>query len=331
MSYTEEIKQMLNDVRLAEKEFPYIEVKESLQDVKKLGETFSAIYNSALYFDKPFAYMIWGVENNTWKVKGTKFDIHKDGILNQILKACNIKPEIHAETLEIDRKRIFAVRIKPIIGQILSINNVAYIRNESHNSKLLDYPEILNRIISRAKDWSAESEKLFSINMIDSTAYDYLFEMYFSLERNITGDKSISKINFLNKLGLLNEKQLPNNTCILFLGKAEILEKYFPDKVKIAWKYKDDKNDIEERLHLEESRQPFILLIPRVLDEINRFNTPITELSLFRKDIRQYDRKILEEALINAVVHRDWTINLWIEILQTPDTLEIKSDCLELI
>lgn len=320
-----DLQQIIDEVRSNKGELPYVEIKMSNNDVKKIGETLSAIYNSALYFEKPFAYMIWGYEDDTWKVKGTTFDIHKDGKLNQILGALNIKPDIYTETQIVDGKKIFILQIKPIKGQILAVNKAAYIRLDSHNSVLFNYPDILRKITTNAEDWSAKSDSDFTLDMIDEDAYKYLFEKYFSLSKNVKADQSISKVNLLNKLGLLKSKQEPNNSCIIFLGKTEVLEQYFPEKAKITWKYKDDKNSIEERLDIDEVRRPFILLIPRILDEINRFNTTITELNLFRSDIRQYDRNILEEALINAVVHRDWTINLWIEVLQTPDSLEIRN------
>ena len=37
-----------------------------------------------------------------------------------------------------------------------------------------------------------------------------------------------------------------NNTCILFLWKTEISDKYIKERNKISWKYVDSKNDIEE-------------------------------------------------------------------------------------
>jgi predicted HTH transcriptional regulator len=51
----------------------------------------------------------------------------------------------------------------------------------------------------------------------------------------------------------------------------------------------------------------------------------LQDIDLFRNDITQYDQKVIEEMIVNAVVHRDWDINLWIEVVQTPISLEIRN------
>ena len=93
----------------------------------------------------------------------------------------------------------------------------------------------------------------------------------------------------------------------------------FSDRGQITWRYEDRNNGIVER---KTWTVPLILHFDSVIDEIQRFNTPIVDTTLFRKDLRQYEYKALRELLFNAVVHRDWTINQWIEIVQTPKSIK---------
>ena len=97
------------------------------------------------------------------------------------------------------------------------------------------------------------------------------------------------------------------------------------DKNKISWVYRDELNDIEERLNIDEVRKPFILLLPEIQKNIQRFNTYLKDLDLFREDIRQYDEKAVEELLVNSIAHRNWEIPLWIEVVQTPNKLEVRN------
>src|SRR3989338_2040686 len=79
------------------------------------------------------------------------------------------------------------------------------------------------------------------------------------------------------------------------------------------------------RLSVEEEDAPFIVGIQNILDRINKFNTTLQDIDLFRKDVFQYDAKVVEEMIVNSVAHRDWTTSLWIEVVQTPVSLEIRN------
>jgi len=93
----------------------------------------------------------------------------------------------------------------------------------------------------------------------------------------------------------------------------------FSDKGQITRKYEDIKNNIVER---RTWTIPFILHFDEVIAEIQRFSTTITETTLFRKDLKKYEIKALRELLFNSIVHKDWTINQWVEIIQTPQSIK---------
>ena len=305
-------------------ELSYIEVKDSLLDVKKISETMSAIYNSALYLNKNECYIIWGLSDGNWEYTNTSFDINKDGILNQIIKSFNIKPEIITEEIFIKDKRIFVLKILTIQGQILSASNVAYIRIDSHNSKLLDYPGHLKKISSYVFDWTSEYAESSSLAGLDEQAITLLKKKLSEIEKDAKW-LSFDNETLLKKLYLCNEKLELNRTALLFLCKYDYVIKFLnPDICYITWKYKDQEHSIEERTP-EPLTVPFLITVYRAEDFINRFNTTLKDLDLFRPDIRQYDHSAIEELLINSFAHRDWSINLWNEIIQTAQALEIRN------
>lgn len=55
-------------------ECEWIEYKESYFDKDGIGEYISALSNSAAMIGEDYAYLIWGIENKTRKIKGTTFD-----------------------------------------------------------------------------------------------------------------------------------------------------------------------------------------------------------------------------------------------------------------
>jgi len=322
-----EVEDILNLLR-EKNELSYVEAKDSLADKNKIGETISALCNSASYHDQEYAYMIWGLENGTWIEKGTEFDLEKciQGgafIYPQIVSAFNYRPIMKCKEFLINGKRLFVLRIKNAGSNPLYFNKVAQIRIDEYNDELIDHPEILKYIINKDIDWSSQVPEGSELDWIDEKSYDSLSEKYFDIKEN--KNKHLNKVQLLNALSLLDKNNKPNNTCLLFIGKKEIIDKVFGGKNKITWVYRDELNDIEERVSADDQSRPLILGLYEILNKINKFNVTLRDLDLFRNDVLQYDEKAIEEMLVNAVAHRDWNIDLWIEVVQTPVSLEIRN------
>lgn len=319
-------------------ELTYIECKENLPDKNKIGETLSGLSNSASYENEKYGYMIWGLKDKDFEIVGTVFDLvsaseskgHK--IYPSIIKAFggNI-PEIDLWDFLLNNKRIHVVRIKNCENKPVAFNGIAFIRlgtNDPYSDKLLEHPTMLEKIINKhlnESDWSTDTTASSNINMIDDEAYKYLFDFYYNLDKNKHKDKTYNKTQFLNMMGLLDKDKKPNNSCLVFLGKYDLL----PDSLKIIrkidYKYKDDNGKTLYSLKEEKITEPFILLRRSILSTINERNFNLPEIDLFDTNIQQYDINAIDELLINSIVHRDWRINLWIEIIHTPKSLKIKN------
>lgn len=55
----------------------WIEFKHNNCDPKMVGEDISALANSAVIADRSYAYMIWGIDDNTHEIIGTKVNLKK--------------------------------------------------------------------------------------------------------------------------------------------------------------------------------------------------------------------------------------------------------------
>jgi ATP-dependent DNA helicase RecG len=296
-------------------------------DFRELGKYFSALSNEANLKEKYNAWLIFGVNKNQ-KIIGTNFRKDRE-------KLHSLKHEISKETtnnlsfieiheVQTEKGRVIMFEI-PTAPQGIPIAFKGHYYARDGESIVPLNIEKTERIRSNSKmiDWSAQAYPEAIYEDLDSKAINFLREKLAKIKNN-TEYKTIKLKNLLNRIGLLTNGKI-NNTCLLFLGKPEITNKYLFDKNKISWKYIDEKNSIEERLNIDQQIQPFILLIPEIQKNIHRFNTYLKDLDLFREDIRQYDEKAVEEILINAVVHRDWNIDLWIEVVQTPISLTVRN------
>jgi ATP-dependent DNA helicase RecG len=54
------------------RETEWLEFKTNNEDPREIGEYVSALANAAAYSGKAFAYLIWGIEDGTHRVVGTR-------------------------------------------------------------------------------------------------------------------------------------------------------------------------------------------------------------------------------------------------------------------
>lgn len=71
VKYTKLLRQQTAQYR---KENRFLEFKSNYQDAEKLGRTISALSNGACLEKEDFAYIYFGVDDETLEVKGTTFD-----------------------------------------------------------------------------------------------------------------------------------------------------------------------------------------------------------------------------------------------------------------
>lgn len=64
---------LLQELLAYPKESEWLEFKHNNEDPKMIGERISALANSACLLDKPYGYLVWGIEDETHQVVGTDF------------------------------------------------------------------------------------------------------------------------------------------------------------------------------------------------------------------------------------------------------------------
>ncbi|GEM_PF-1084434 len=322
-----EIKEIIEVLRRNDDELPWIEVKLSVIDKDYIGKTISALSNSAKYHEKPYGYLIWGIENKTWQTKGTsvKIETYKDksGFIYPQIQGHLNKKITSTYSLPFEGENIFVLRVKNCSEEPVTYKKIPYIRIGERNDLLMSNPSMLEKVIRKTSDWGERSINDSTLEDIDPEALLLLREKYFNIESN--KGKKLSNEQLLNALSLLDKNGRPNNNCLILLGKPDVLQSKYSNRSRMTWVYRDELNEIEQRLTNEQEQGPLLLKLYLVLENIQKFNTILQDTDLFRTTIPQYDMKGVEEILINAIVHRDWEDQLWIEIIQTPNSLEIRN------
>lgn len=207
----EEAIKLINDLRRISSEVEWVEFKLNHQAPDKIGEYVSALANSACLHQRSEAYLIFGIEDETHKVVGTKYAPEKTkGKGAEDLEPWlhrNLKPKIDFKIQEVQHPdgRIVIFFIQPAFAGPVKFNNKAWIRIGSIKKPLDEFPEKEAIIWERRTPFE---DKLAKENISESDAIDLLeFDQYFRLTgetrpKNQTGIvENYFKRNFWLKRG----------------------------------------------------------------------------------------------------------------------------------
>ena len=82
----QELQALLFELINSPNETEWLEFKVNNNNSEEIGEYISAISNSACIVDKDFGYIIWGVDDKTHAIVGTKFNPKKQKKGNEELE-----------------------------------------------------------------------------------------------------------------------------------------------------------------------------------------------------------------------------------------------------
>lgn len=117
-------------------------------------------------------------------------------------------------------------------------------------------------------------------------------------------EKKLRSLGILVKAG---NKVVPSIGGLILFGKQDVRQRLLPDaKVSCARFRGDDKTEIVDRYEVEGSILDAVDEVPKFIMRNTRLSAEIH--SIRRKDISEYPPIAIREALINALVHCDYSI-----------------------
>lgn len=317
----------LRDVLKANDEVSYIEAKENFWDLNKIWETISALSNAASYDNKPFAYMIWWIEDKTRNNKGSSFNPRKeqrkwqDGwlYLESRLWFRNIIEDFE---VTIDGNRIYIIKIKESWNQPISFDNILYIKINSHNQNLLKFQEIYKSIVTKYDDRSAKACEWATIDDIDEQAF--LLAKNWYIQKHYTTNKQMADnvagydiMRFLEESSMLTLDKKITNTAIVLLWKKSARQKlpYSWMSFEIFWR--EVVHGVDQEFTI-----PFQLSIPEIVDKIAIKNIEIANKLMWvytgnNTLLPNYSKENLRECVANCIAHQDYSQQKRITINET--------------
>ncbi len=322
------------------RETEWVEFKDSNDDPEEIGEYLSALANAAALNGKAFGYLVWGVENQTHRIIGTRFSpsTAKKGnepIETRLLRLLTPKIHFHFYEFKVDDKPVVLLEVGRAFRHPIRFQGNEFIRIGQVKKPLKDAPDRerqLWRIFDQTPfEDGVAAEKVSSeevLKLLDYPSYfeltnrplpearegilqalkdDDLIQQCDAGGWNIT---NLGAILFAKQLGAFRSLERKAMRVILYRGNSRVVT-------------------IKEQTGTKGYASGFKGLI----DYINGL-VPSNEViqQALRKTVPMYPELAIRELVVNALIHQDLFVTgagPMVEIFE--DRMEISNPGLPLV
>ena len=259
------------------------------------------------------------------KVVGSDFATNETGNLEEeIYKRLHIRVRTE-ELYDEHSNRVLVINVpsRPI-GKALRFEGVPLMR-VGESLREMDDAEYFSIISEQDPDFSSRVCDGLSIEDLDDNAIEVMRQLI-SDKRKRNDAMSVPLEHLLRDLQLINADSKLNYAALLLLGKESAISQHLP-QANIVIEYRISQSQIRYSAR-QEYRLPLFIAIDKVWDYINQpASNPLLHVDDLPRilDCPAFNREVVREALINAMIHRSLQMTGDILIKIYPDMLEISN------
>ncbi|MBP3735916.1 MAG: putative DNA binding domain-containing protein [Lachnospiraceae bacterium] len=308
---------LVNELCKNKDEMPWLEFKHNNYDPQMIGEDICALANAAALYEKPCAYMIWGVDNATHEIIGTDYDIRslKKGnqeLENWLRSLLSKNTDFKYETAVLpDGKNLGVLTVQKASNHPAVFQKIDYIRVGSYTKKLKDYPELQERLwrilqssIFEEQYARQDMELNEALSLLGYTKYfdilgvpqptspegiaHYLIEeaCLIKQDNGLYAITNMGALLFAKRLSSFERLSRKSLRIVQYSGKSRVLT------------LKEESTDTGYVLGFEE----WIRYIEALLPSKEVIN------SALRETLKTYPTIAIREAIANALIHQDFSV-----------------------
>lgn len=207
------------------------------------------------------------------------------------------------------------------IGRTLKFEGVPLMRTGDSLRNMSD-EELFSILSEQEPDFSAKPCSGLKINDIDEQAVEILKDKY-SKKQNNPSFKAYSTARILSDLDLMTGGQ-PTYAALILLGKAEKIKEFLP-QAKVIIEYRRSETAIQSD-NRTEIQEPLFVAIEKIWNYLNQpASNPTHKIRQgpYIFDVPYFSEEVVREAVLNAIVHRDYRLSSEVFIKQYPTKLVI--------
>ena len=265
-----------------------------------------------------------GVEDDGTVTGCNRYDVQK--IMESIYDRTRPALFTEIEVIHYEGKDVLAIKVERD-GTTYATSDGRCLKRLGKNSKPYYPDEMSNKYASiQSPDFSGQI-------LADSTVEDInVLEIYSLKEKLKMRDPrsslpELEDMSFLRDLGLIKEDEDIDRLTIaglLFVGKEAAINRLLPQAEVIYLHY--SANNMEEYDSRLDLKQPIITVIDRLTEKLQNTNKIVNvQVGLFRLEVEDFSEKVFQEALLNALSHRDYLNMGAVYVKHYPDRIVIEN------
>lgn len=265
-----------------------------------------------------------GVEDDGTVTGCNRYDTQK--IMESIYDRTRPALFTEIEVIRYEGKDVLAITAERD-GTTYATSDGRCLKRLGKNSKPYYPDEMSNKYASiQSPDFSGQI-------LTDSTVEDInVLEIYNLKEKLKMRDlksslPELEDTSFLRDLGLIKEDEGTDRLTVaglLFVGKETAINRLLPQAEVIYLHY--SANNMEEYDSRLDLKQPIISVIDRLTEKIQNTNKIVNvQVGLFRLEVEDFSEKVFQEALFNALSHRDYLNMGAVYVKHYPDRIVIEN------
>ncbi len=311
-----DVRKLVEELVKQDNESTCLEFKLNKNDPKMIGEDICALANSAVLAERDFAYMVWGVDNESHEIKGTHINFDTQKVGNEELESwlrhqLSRNADFQILTDEKDNIRVVVLKVSRALGHPVTFENTSYIRIGSYTKKLNDYIEIQARLWDRLRNLNFEMQPALS-NLDSITAIQMLDAGVLFSETKTPEPSTLDGFVELFLRERLIQKQddgryfITNMGAVLFAKKMIDFPRISRKAVRIIQYEGAGRLKMVREITMEKGYAAgFAELIQSIM-----MLTPAEEpiVGAFRKPSSSYPEISIRELVANALIHQDLSI-----------------------
>lgn len=238
------------------------------------------------------------------------------------------RPPMFTEIDEIvyEEKTVITITVEAD-GKTYATTDGSCLKRLGKNSKPY-YPDEMSHIYSaiHTNDFSAQI-------IAESSLDDINLMVVYALKEKLRIRDSASTLPDLDDMAFLRDLKLIVNdngqdkltiAGLLFVGKEQSIQRLLPQAEVIYLHY--SKDNLEEYNLRMDMKQPIITVVDRLTEKIQNDNKiKNVQIGLFRLEVADFSEKVFQEALLNALSHRDYQQMGAVYVKHYPDKIVIEN------
>lgn len=298
------------------KETEWVEFKHDNDNPEEIGEYISALANSAALDEKAFAYVVWGIENATRRVLGTRFDPMTAKRGNEELESWllhKLEPRIDFRFFEVvlPEGRVVVLEIGRAFRHPVKFDREKYVRVGSYKKRLKDFPE-KERALWRLLD-KEPFERGIAAERVPEGDVSRLLDVsaYFRLVDAQVPSAQASALEALAAERLIQRGEsggwdVTNLGAILFAAKLSEFGRLKRKAMRVVSYPGDDRTRAERE---QEGGKGYATGFEGLIAFVNGL-VPTNEVikQALRKAVPMYPEVAVRELVANAIIHQDFSV-----------------------